>query len=308
LLTPSGLRIPCCRAYYTTAYCQAKQSPYRTQIDLAAEVLRQVAVPPGAQVVVLGDTAFEAKAIRAACAERGFAWVVPLNPERVLAGKEKRPKVRSLVQDLSAERFAAVRLVPGQGPWAAQRRAARCRVGPQAKARTYYVHPERRVVHNIGDVLLVFSTQEQPQAAKPVVVQQVLLTNAVTWTAARVVELYDLRWQSALFCKEVKGTLGLHRYRFRQFTKVANWVQACLVAFGYLAWYRARQLARRALSAAAKGWWRWQRSYGLSLAVGQASEEYDLARWYRLAGTPTGRRTLRQCLRAALPREYRPAG
>ncbi len=87
-----------------------------------------------------------------------------------------------------------------------------------------------------------------------------------------------------------------------------NWVQACLVAFCYLEWYRARQLARRALSEQAQGWWRWQRSYGLSLAVGQASEEYDLARLYRLAGTPTGRRKLRRYLRAALPREYRPAG
>ncbi len=308
LLTPSGLRIPCCRSYYTTGYCQAKHFPYRTQVELAASLIRQLAVPAAAEVVVLGDTAFEAAGIRAACAERGFAWVVPLNPERVLAGKEQRPKVLSLVQNLSAERFAAVRLVPGQGPYAAARRAARCRVGPQAKARTYYVHPERRVVHNIGDVLLVFSTKAKPQADEPVQVQKVLLTNAVTWTAARVVELYDLRWQIELFFKECKSTLGWHRYRFREFVKVENWVQACLVAFCYLEWYRARQLARRALSEQAQGWWRWQRSYGLSLAIGQASEEYDLARLYRLAGTPTGRRKLRRYLRAALPREYRPAG
>ncbi|HYT94381.1 MAG TPA: transposase [Gemmataceae bacterium] len=307
LLTPSGLRIPCCRSYYTEGYCRAKQFPYRTQIELAATLIRQLAMPQGAEVVVLGDTAFEAQDIRAACAERGFAWVVPLNPERVLAGPKPRPKVLSLVKDWSAERFEAVRLVPGQGPDAALRRAARCRVGPQAKARTYYVHPERRAVHNIGDVLLVFSTKEKPQGQEPVKVQKVLLTNAVTWTAARVVELYDLRWQVELFFKELKGTLGFHRYRFREFVKVENWAQACLVAFCYLEWHRARQLARRDLPEQAQRWWRWQRSYGLSLAVSQASAEHDLARLYRLAGTPTGRRKLRKCLREALPREYRPA-
>jgi hypothetical protein len=60
-------------------------------------------------VVVLGETAFEAADIRAACAERGFAWVVPLNPERVLAGPKPRPKVLSLVSGLAAERFEAGR-------------------------------------------------------------------------------------------------------------------------------------------------------------------------------------------------------
>ncbi len=308
LLTPSGLRIPCCRAYYTVGYCQTKKLPYHTQIELAATLIRQVAVPAGAAVVVLGDTAFEAAAIRAACAERGWTWVVPLNPERVLAGPKPRPKVLSLVGTLAADRFEAVRLVPGQGPLAAPRRAARCRVGPQAKTRTYYVHPERRAVHNLGDVLLVFSTKDQPKAGEPVRVQKVLLTNAVTLTAARVVELYDLRWHIELFFKELKGTLGFHRYRFRQFAKVEHWAQACLVAFCYLEWYRACQLRRSALPDERQRWWRWQRSYGLSLAVSQAAEEADLGRLYRLAGTPSGQRKLRRCLRAALPREYRPAG
>jgi len=307
LLTPSGRRIPCCRAYYTAGYGQAKGRPYRTQIELAAELIRQLAVPAGAEVVVLGDTAFEAEGIRAACAERRWAWVVPLNPERVLAGPKPRPKVRSLVEGLSADRFAAVRLVPGQGPYAAQRRAAPCRVGPKAQARTYHVPTERRAVHNVGDVRLVFSTKEQPQAGEAVAVQKILMTNAVSWTAAAVVTLYDLRWQIELFFKECQGTLGLHRYRFRQFTKVANWGQACLVAFCYLEWYRAYQLGRRDLAEERKRWWRAQRCHGLSLAVSQAAEEHDLAKLYRLSGTVSGRRQLRRWLRAALPREYRPA-
>ena len=112
LLTPSGLRIPCCRSYYTEAYCQAQRKAYRKQPQLAAELIRAVAVPAGARVVVVGDTAFEAQDIRDACAERQFPWVVPANPERVLAGPKPRPRVTSLAAGLSAQQFEAIRLVP----------------------------------------------------------------------------------------------------------------------------------------------------------------------------------------------------
>jgi len=108
-------------------------------------------------------------------------------------------------------------------------------------------------------------------------------------------------WSKELFFKELKGTLGFHHYRFVQFTKVAGWAQACLAAFGYLEWYRARQLARRDLGAEAQRWWSWQRTHGLRLAVVPEAEEQDLAQLYRLSGTPSGRKKLRRGLREALP-------
>jgi Transposase DDE domain len=305
LLTPSGLRVPCCRSYYTRDYCRGKGRPYRTQTELAAELIDALTVPPGARVVVLGDTAFEAKDIRAACQRRQLLWVVPLNPERVFAGPKPRPKVASLAQELSAEHFRAVRLVPGRGPCAAQRRVARCRLGPKVKARTFYVHPERRAVHNVGDVLLVFSTKDKPPAGQAVRVQKILMTNAAGLSAAEVVELYDLRWQVELFFKECKGTLGLHQYRFREFVKAENWVQGCLVAFVYLEWYRARRLRRRGLSAAGKRWWGWQRSHGLCQAVRQEVEEADLEQLQRGVKTQAGLKRLRRLLRAARPLEER---
>jgi hypothetical protein len=306
LLTPGGLRIPCCRCYYTEGYCRQRNLPYRKQTELAAELIRTVAVPAGAAVVVLGDTAYEAKVIRQACATRGFSWVVPLNPERVLGGDKPRPKVKSLGSGLTAEHFEAVRLIPGQGRYVAQRRAARCRVGPKSQGRTFWVHPERRAVHNVGDVLLVFSTNERPQAGRAVAVQKILMTNDATLTAAAVVALYAVRWQVELFFKELKGTLGLHRYRFREFAKVEGWVQACLVTFCYLEWYRAEQLRRRDLPEKEKRWWQWQRSYGLSLAVWRRAEEHDLGKLLRWSGTKAGLKRLRQALRRAQPKEYRP--
>jgi len=189
---------------------------------------------------------------------------VPLNPERVLLeGAKPRPKVRSLAKGLRAERFTPVGLDPGRGPFVARRRVARRRLGPKVKTRTFHAHSERRQVHSLGDVRLVFSTKVKPEPGVAVEVQKVLVTNDRKRTAAAVVELYALRWQIELFFKELKSTLGLHRYRFRRFRKVEAWVRACLVAFVYLEWHRARQWRRRDLSAGDRRRWQWQRSYGL---------------------------------------------
>src|SRR5262249_21538259 len=148
--------------------------------------------------------------------------------------------------------------------WAAMQRASSCRVGRKAKARTYWVHPGRRAVHNVGDVLLVFSTKEQPKAGQAVAVQKVLMTNAVGLGAAEVVAWYALRWQVELFFKELKSTLGLAQYRFQA---VEGWVQACLVTFCYLEWYRAQGLAQPDPKGKRRAWWQWQRCHGIALAV-----------------------------------------
>lgn len=303
LLTPSGFRIPCCRCYYTQAYCQSRGQTYSKQTELAAQLIEELVVPAGASLVVLGDTAFEAHVIRQACAHRGWAWIVPINPERVLAGAKPRPPVRSLPKQWTADDFQAVRLVPGQGAYPTQQRAARCRLGPKAKARTFWVHPERRAVHNVGEVLLVFSTKEQPPSGQAVAVQKILMSNGLGLTAAEVVTLYALRWQIELFFKELKSTLGLAQYRFRKFATVAGWVQACLVTFVYLEWYRTQQLGSPQLSDKQRQWWRGQRSHGIAVYVTQQAEERDLALLWRGTGSKGGLRRLRRTLRQALPPE-----
>jgi Transposase DDE domain len=307
LITPSGFRIPCCRSYYTQDYCQKRQYTYRKQTELAAELIDQVSIPAGARVIVLGDTAFEAACIQTVCQKRDFLWIVPINPERVLAGTKPRPKIRSLVETFSAQDFEAVGLLPGQGETARYQRAATCRWGPKTKERTYWVHTERRPVHNVGQVVLVFSTKEQPRMGQKIVVQKVLMTNGLMLTAAEIVRWYSVRWQIEQFFKELKSGLGLNQYRFRGFRKVENWVQACLVTFVYLEWYRALQLQRADLPDQQKRWWQWQRCYGVARAVLSRAEETDLAWLLRRAATKSGLRKLRAVLRAALPLEYRNA-
>src|SRR5262249_60629614 len=96
---------------------------HRTTAEAAADLIRELPLPDGARVVVLGDTAYEAEAVHDACRDRHYSWIFPCNPERVLAGpKGQRPKVRSLLKDWSSWSRRTYRLAPGQGADAVYRR------------------------------------------------------------------------------------------------------------------------------------------------------------------------------------------
>jgi hypothetical protein len=213
LITPSGYRLPFHRCYYTQEYCEQKGRDHRTESELGAVLIRALPVPEGIPVVVLGDTAYESEAVRTACDERGFKWITPANPERVLAGEKPRPKVSSRINDLTADSFSPVRLTPGKGDYVAQRRVAACRIGPKAKTRTFYAHKERLQVHSVGKVQVVFSTKEKPQNGRPIERDKtkILMTNDLTLSTAEIVELYDLRWQIEVYQPECISSAILYQ-------------------------------------------------------------------------------------------------
>jgi len=306
LITPSGTRIPFSKPYYTKEYCEKTGRVHRTTAESAADLIRELPLPDGAQVTVDGDTAYDAEAVRDACKERGYDWIFPCNPERVLAGpKGKRPKVRSLLKDWSNWSRQTIRLAPGQGRYAVYRRLCPHRIGPKAKDRTFYVHEERRQVHSVGEVRLVFSTTNKNlKTAGPDDVK-ILMTNNHRLSVRDVIELYSLRWQIELFFKELKSCLGFDQYSFREFEPVEGWVELALTAFLYLEFYRARQLARRDLSDEEKRWWEHQRTYGLCQALRSASEQNELLYIARCLETPGGTQKLKRALRNSFAKEYR---
>ena len=277
LVTPSGTRIPFCKPYHEREYCKKKGLVHRTTAEAAADLIRELPLPEGARVIVLGDTAYDSEVVRDACGDRGYSWIFPSNPERVLAGpKGKRPKVRSLLKDWSKWSRQTVRLAPGQGPYAVYRRLSPHRIGPKAKPRAYYAHQERRRVHSVGEVRLVFSTTKKDlKTATPDDVK-ILMTNDLRLSVRDVIELYSLRWQIELFFKELKSTLGFHQYQFQKFEPVEAWAELALTTFMYLEWYRVQRMSRRDSSDEEKRWWEHQRTYGLCQAVRLASEQNEL--------------------------------
>lgn len=306
LITPSGLRLPWSRPHYTQEYCQRKGLTHRTTAEAAADLIRELPLPEDAEVIVIGDTAYDAKDVRAACVDRGYDWIFPCNPERVLAGAKPRPKVRSLLKDWSSWRLQTIRFFPGRGPYVAYRRLSPYRIGPKAKPRTFYVHEERRDVHSVGPTRLVFSTAKNKLAKATPDDVKVFMTSAMRLSTQQVVELYSLRWQIELFFKELKSTLGFHQYQFQKFRCVESWTELALTTFLYLEWHRAQQLARRGLTDKEKAWWRHQRTHGLCQATRLESQQQELKYLADRLKTPRGIGKLKRLIRDSFPAEYRP--
>ena len=164
---------------------------------------------------------------------------------------------------------------------------------------------------SVGEVVLLFSTKQDPNKSHQAVVQKVLMSDATEASAEDVLRWYALRWQVELLFKEMKSQLGMCQYQVRDFDRVAGWVRLCLLAFCYLEHSR-RALLRQA-SAKQQAYWRAARSQALRAWLRQQVEREDLHQLIRLARTPPGRERLNELLQAgdddpAHPRGRRKAG
>lgn len=307
LLCPDGTRIPYWLPFYTKEYGQARGWVHHTQADLAARLITNLPLADDVPVVVVGDTAFEAKQIRAACAKRNYRWVVPINPERRLAGAAARPKVLSLVENLQASDFHETSFRLDRGELAAMGRVSSNRVGSSKPHRVYWVHRRTADVLSIGEVALLFSNQKGPQAtAKGVAVQKVLMSDATEVDAPTLLRWYALRWQVELFFKEMKGQLGMCQYQVRDFRRVIGWVNLCVLAFCYLEQRRRQWLT--AGGARQSPYWRAARAQALRARLRQEVEKQDLVELLHQAKDRAGRERLNAWIEAGYDDPTHPRG
>jgi len=308
LITPSGMRVPQEIPHYTKEYCQKHHLEHRTTAEAAADMIGSLPVPQGAEVVVLGDTAYDADVVRKACQARGYTWVVPVNPERVYEGpRGQRPQVRSRLKDWTRLSLTSIRLRASQGKYAGYRRLSKWRIGPKQKSRVYYAYQEESAVRNVGCVKLVFSTMKPNLSKATPDDVKILMTNATHLGARDVIELYSLRWQIELFFKELKSTLGFSQYSFQRFSAVQAWVETAITAVLFLETLRAKRMADRRLTAENRRWWSQQRLHGLCAAFRQECEGRELKYLATRLKTSGGIHKLKRLLAAALPPEFRTA-
>jgi hypothetical protein len=293
LLTPNGLRIPYWLPFFTKPHCELFGRKHISQASLAAQLVDSIPLPQGSRVVVVGDTAFEAKQIRQACARRNWQWVVPLNPERRLAGKSPRPKVRSLYEQLTSTDFRKVSLRLDQGDLAAMARVSPSRSKAKKHERTYWVHHRTAAVHNVGEVALLFSRLTEPTPSD-VKVQKLLISNAVAASTEELLLWYSLRWQIELFFKEMKSELGMCQYKLGTFQRVQGWVNLSVVAFCYLEWTRWQ--SQQQATGKDKPFWQRLRTAGLKEKIRQQVQRAEIESLLALAGNEEGRECLKSLL------------
>jgi hypothetical protein len=308
LLTPSGIRVPFQVPHYTLEHCAEHDLIHRTTAEAAADMIRALPLPAGAEVVVLGDTAYDARVIRDACEARGYVWVFPANPERVYEGtKGQRPKLRSRLKDWQRLSLSTIRLRASTGKYAKYRRLSKWRIGPKMKPRVYYAHQEIREVRSVGRVQLVFSTMKPDLSPATPDDVKILMTNALKLSVQEVIELYSLRWQIELFFKELKSTLGFSQYSFQSFQAVRAWVEIAVTTVLFLEQLRAERMRDRRLSKSDRQWWEVQRLHGLCAAFRQECSGRELKYLADRLKTSGGIAKLKRLLAQATPAEYRVA-
>ena len=294
LLTPCGSRIPFWLPFYTQEYCERRGWRHQTQADLAARLLRELPLARSVPLVVVGDTAFEAKQVRQACRERNAGWVVPLNPERRLAGEKPRDKVLSLSASLSGSDFHRVAFRLDEGPLAPMARVSVSRRQSSKHERVYWVHQRTADVLSLGRVTLLFSNQHDPNQARAVRVQKVLVTDRMGASAEELLRWYALRWQVEQFFKELKSELGMGQYQCRGFRRVVGWVNLVVLSFCYLEWRRQRLLEKGGKKE--RPYWEAARSHALRGWLRREVERADVEGLIRAARSGRGRRRLNELL------------
>jgi hypothetical protein len=262
VLTDRGARLPLPRkSYYTKEYCRKHRRKFRTTVQLAADMIRELRVPDDVDVVVVVDSAFDAQAVHGACRRRGFCAVFPLDPNRVLACTAEQDaafvsgdRVVAWTRHWSQKEFAPLELAMDseEHVFARRRHADNLRV--KKTKRRYMVAARRATVSKLGDCLIVASYKENPkvqllagQSAEwwayhkaPVSYRRedgrtparwhrkVLACTDPTATVSQVIQWYEVRWQVELFFRELKSRMQFECYVLMKFEAVERYLDLLL--------------------------------------------------------------------------------
>jgi len=245
VLTDRGARLPLPRkSYYTEDYCRKHRRRFRTTIELAAAMIRELRVPDDVDVIVTFDSAFDAGAIHKACRKRHFHAVFPLDPNRVLARTPDQDaalisgeQVVAWTRRWTRKEFALLELAMHNEDHVFARRRHADNLRVKKTKRRYAVAARQATVSKLGDCLIVASYKENPkvqllpgQSAEwwayhrtPISYRRENSRTPSRWhrkvlactdraaTARQVIEWYEVRWQVEVYQPEYTSSAGLYQ-------------------------------------------------------------------------------------------------
>jgi hypothetical protein len=336
LITESGMRIPLPRkSYYTETYCLQHGRRHRTQVQLAADMLRDIRLPGDVELTVVFDSAFDAEGVHRICRQRGYRAVFPLDPNRTLsAGPAVEAtglpgqKVVQWTRTWPHEEFTLLELQYANEDHVFLRRRHRDNLRLPKTYRRYALSARQATVSRLGACLVVASYKENPRVAlgagqsadwwdyhrAPVVYRKhgrpvpqrwhgkVLACTDAAATARQVVEWYEVRWQIEIFFREIKSRMQFGCYVLKKFEAVERYLDLLLT--GFLLLEQERLTAMRAAGPPNERGgepWVQARTTDRLRSLEAQCQEWNAAVLERRLRTEHGRRCLLRELRAATP-------
>lgn len=250
LIAPSGRRIPLPRrSYYTQKYVnrqnrlrregrrRGKPLAFKTRVDLACLIVKELDLPKDIQLVVTADEYFEGSKVTNVCRRKGYIFIAPVDSQRTYAPKKSlHGRGKRLPRD---ERRKLI-LRRGREDTASSRRYSQRSARTEAR-RVYRYHCERRTVAQIGEVAVVYSWKERTDSSGTPTGKhsfKVLVCSDPKIDGALIIEWFEIRWQVEVFFRELKSDLGLEDYRGCDFTACERHYDLTLLAFMLLEQYR----------------------------------------------------------------------
>lgn len=264
LITGSGARIPLPRrSYYTKAYVASEKKKlklhrrtgkpvvYKTQVDLACLIVKELKLPENIQLVVVTDEYFEGQKLANLCRKKGYVFIAPADSNRTF---EPGKTLHARGKALSKGAYRTLVLRRGEEDTASHRRHWPKGAGEKGR-RVYRFHCERRAVAGIGEAAVVYSwkrrrdrsgrlTKRETFKALVCVNPELLGERDIGKLGAMIVESFEMRWPIEVFFRELKSDLGLSEYRGTDFRAFERHVDLCVLSFMFLEEMRCEEAAR----------------------------------------------------------------
>ena len=222
----TGARIPLPRRLYRTkSYSRKHGYKYRTQIQLAENMIRYANLPDDIEVIVLFDTLFSSESFIKLLRRKGYHFVCSVKDNRVdlATGKQLKVIIEQHISEGQLNTRVDVR-IPSK----------RSRYGHKSaqkyETKKYVTYTEEFCISKMRDVQIVFSRKSDDAKS----LMKYIATDMLSLTTHEILTIYSYRWQIELFFKELKSYLGLSDYQVLSFRSIVRYVDIVIMAFMYL--------------------------------------------------------------------------
>ena len=212
-----------CRLFVRKEDAPRLRTKYRSQIDLAEELIASLPELPGNQVEVLADSFFFCAQIVQACRDRNYILTSRAQTNQTVTGPRagRRTTVGKKMQRIFARR---------------QARPVTAKV--RHRQRTFLVAQRQHRFRKIGLINTIYS-KERWKRRDPIAV----VTTDLAATPQQVIERLGNRWAIELFFRSCKQDLGMGHYQGRHWEGVDQHLNLVLIAHLLLSCAGSHKLA-----------------------------------------------------------------